>query len=166
MALSEKELRKAVALDAGDPLTHYYLGILLFKQSRLEEAAKALRQCLKLSPDLPSAHLNLGLVLMRMGKRAEGRRHLERFRFITSIATNDHQKRIRVSSRLLAARADLGAGRLDSALALTLEARAIAPKDPTVHRFLAIIYKRQGRLAEGKQAQALADRLTRAGKKQ
>jgi len=156
---AEQELRKAFDLDKKDSLTSYYLGLFLLRQSKLTEAAAMFQHCLKVAPDQPSAHLNLGLTLTRMGEKKKGRRHLDRFKRLTEISSEDHRMRIRVASRLRAASADLAAGRLNAALAVVLEAKALAPAAPAVYRFLVAIYTRQDRASDAKIAQESLDRL-------
>jgi tetratricopeptide (TPR) repeat protein len=160
LARAEEEHRRAAELDAAEPLSHYFLGLLLFKQRRYEEAVSAFERTLRVSPDLPSAHLNLGLALTRLGRDREGREHLERFRSLTEVQLAQDERRLRVATRLQAARVDLEAGRLDSALGFLLEARDLAPEVPAVHALLAAAFDRLGREEEAHGARREAQRLS------
>ncbi len=145
---AERELRAAVEASPEEPLAPYYLGLLLFKNRRYAESAAAFQACLAVSPDLPSAHLNLGYSLVRLGERGRGEAHLETFRRLTGVFLADQERRLKVATRLTAAREDLEAGRVDGALRWALEARDLAPEVPAVHALLAEVYARQGRKEE------------------
>jgi serine/threonine-protein kinase len=70
--------RKATALDAGRPETHYLYGDGLLQAGRLEEALAASQKALALRQDFAEAQCNLGHCLVRMGRFAEGRDALQR----------------------------------------------------------------------------------------
>jgi len=159
---AEEELRQAAASSPQEPLAPYYLGLFLFKARRYAEAAEAFEACLRISPDLPSAHLNLGLSLVRLGQREKGEAHLERFRRLTEVLLKDQERRLKVATRLTAAREEVESGRLEGALRWALEARDLAPEVPAVHALLAEIYARQGRREESERERREFLRLEQA----
>ena len=66
-ALAELYLRRAVLIDPHTSAQYFYLGMIDFKQARLEEAAAKLREAIDRTPDGPTYHLALGLVLWQQG---------------------------------------------------------------------------------------------------
>ena len=63
--LAEEELRKALALEPGDPLAHALLGLCLLDVERYDEAESEARLGVGAAPDFPFAHRALGSVLHR-----------------------------------------------------------------------------------------------------
>jgi tetratricopeptide (TPR) repeat protein len=164
MEKAERELKAAVAADPSHPLGHYHLGTLFKKLDRLEEARAALDACLRLDPDAPSAHLNLGLVLVRLGEKEAGEEHLRVFKQLSSASTEAVRKRLRVTSRLLAARDESRQGRLESALVFAREAEQIGPEIPQVQAMIADLCARLGRKEESDLARREYERLLKAAK--
>jgi hypothetical protein len=73
---SEEELRKASAMDPGNPYAHFALGLLYSHLARSGEARHEFERVLQIDPDDPDAHYQLAILLVEDDPRA-ARRHLE-----------------------------------------------------------------------------------------
>jgi Flp pilus assembly protein TadD len=62
---------RALRVTANNHVAHLNLGVYLFQQERLREAAEQFEQALLLRPNFPQAYSNLGVILEREGRLAE-----------------------------------------------------------------------------------------------
>jgi tetratricopeptide (TPR) repeat protein len=65
----EKTITHALAVDPEDPASLYWLGVLRFRQEKLDEALDALSRSAKFSPNKASTQYYLGNVLAEKGMR-------------------------------------------------------------------------------------------------
>ncbi len=72
-------LERAAAADPTDPNSRYNLGVVCFRQGKLDEAAAAFEAVLALTPDSPDGLFALGLVYAGQDRSAEAQALLERF---------------------------------------------------------------------------------------
>jgi tetratricopeptide (TPR) repeat protein len=75
---AERHYRRALSLDGSNALFHYYYGLHLRRQRRIEEAAAEFRVAVEHDEKLAEAQLNLGLILDESGKEQEGIAALEK----------------------------------------------------------------------------------------
>lgn len=61
-------LKKALALDPEDAVSHYHMGVLLTRNGQLEEALKEYRSAISLDPRNPNYHSQLGMALAQSGQ--------------------------------------------------------------------------------------------------
>jgi len=64
----EAEAREAIRRKPEDPVPHFDLGYVLFRQGRCKEAEDELRASIRLNPDDTLAHDHLGLVLQQQDR--------------------------------------------------------------------------------------------------
>jgi tetratricopeptide (TPR) repeat protein len=62
---AEAELRKSVKLNPADATAHFYLGLALGEEGKLNGAITQYREAILLSPDTAPAHFNLGNALLK-----------------------------------------------------------------------------------------------------
>ncbi len=74
----EDALRRALALRSTDWATHNYLGLLLLRQERFDEATKEFRRVIALNPEIPRGYSNVGTVCYRQGKLDEAEKMFRR----------------------------------------------------------------------------------------
>ncbi len=74
---------EALQRDETDPVTHYNLALASEDLERTTQAVAHYRRALALNPRFADAHYNLGQLLGRLGDRAEGLRHMVRYRQLT-----------------------------------------------------------------------------------
>ncbi len=72
------QLREAVRIEPRSGRAHYYLGVALQTQQRLNEAAAEYQASLALNERFYLAHLNLGSIFLSRRQYAEGKREFER----------------------------------------------------------------------------------------
>ena len=136
-----EQLKQAVSEYAKFMLAYNELGVQYMKLGDLNKADEALRSALKLSPDGPTPLLNHGIVLALMGK------------FDTAVTELDHSLKQREQSangHFYLGQALANLGRFDQAaghLSRAVELGGDEMKD--AHRFLGVIYLRQGERERG-----------------
>jgi Tfp pilus assembly protein PilF len=74
---AERHHRRAIELDSRNALFHYYYGLFLRHQEKLERAEGEFRAALNADARLAEAQMNLGLMLDKAGKESEGVSALE-----------------------------------------------------------------------------------------
>lgn len=74
---------EALQRDETDPVTHYNLALACEDLDRTTQAVAHYRRALALNPRFADAHYNLGQLLGRLGDRAEGLKHMVRYRQLT-----------------------------------------------------------------------------------
>jgi tetratricopeptide (TPR) repeat protein len=97
MNQAEEALRRVVDPEEGEPAFawgHYHLGVVLFVQGRLDEAATHLEQAITIQPLEPEIQEALGRTWRALGREAEGEKHLRqaerlRVRFAPSDSSED-----------------------------------------------------------------------------
>ena len=76
---AETPLRRAVGLDGRQAEYHLYLGHVLGRLERMEEAVEAYRESTRLAPIAPDGWKGLGLAEYNLGRWAEARVALEKY---------------------------------------------------------------------------------------
>jgi len=74
---------EALLREEADPVTHYNLALACEDLEHPAQAVAHYRRALALNPRFADAHYNLGQLLGRLGERAEGLRHMVRYRQLT-----------------------------------------------------------------------------------
>ena len=59
--------RKAIEMDANNPVAHNKLGLALHKKGNVDDAIREYRLAIDITPDNPDIHCNLGLALYEIG---------------------------------------------------------------------------------------------------
>jgi tetratricopeptide (TPR) repeat protein len=67
LKLSEKALRRAIAVEPADGFSHCTLGIVYYSQARYDDAVNALTKALAINPKNATAHRYLGIVAAQKG---------------------------------------------------------------------------------------------------
>jgi tetratricopeptide (TPR) repeat protein len=175
-ALSRGADRSAVA--------HYNLGLVRYRQGRLEEAGEQYDQALRLDPKLADAHNNLGALRFRQGRLEDALAEYDRaLRLNPNLADAhsnlglvryrqgrledalaEYDRALRLNPNLADAHNNLGRmryrqGRLEEALAEYVQALRLNPNLADAHNNLGLALSSQGRLAEGTAQFAEAVRL-------
>jgi len=163
-------IKRALALDAGNPDFHHGLGVAYLGLGRSGEAMASFREALRLRPEHPEAHNDLGDLLAGLGKHDEAAasyRQALRLRpehpqacFSLGLvlerqgkheeAAASYQRALQLRPGYPGAAKNLGIahsrrGRLDEAAAALREALRAQPDDADAHNELGIILARQGR---------------------
>lgn len=73
MQAAEELLKKAIAIDGGDPSAHFELGVIYFSTRRYEDSAKEFERSAELDPANPATHYRLSNVYSRLGKHDAAR---------------------------------------------------------------------------------------------
>jgi tetratricopeptide (TPR) repeat protein len=95
---AEKELRKAIEIDADDPDAHVALGVALRGQKRFDDARAAYERALAVRPDHPAALYDLGILFMDFQQdKARAREHLTAYR---KVAPGNDPRRADAATRL------------------------------------------------------------------
>jgi len=81
---AEDLLRQSIAANAGFWESHFELGVLLERQSRLDDAAKEIRRSAELNANDPAPHYRLARLYARLGKNAEARAEKEAYEKLTA----------------------------------------------------------------------------------
>ncbi|PYU95313.1 MAG: hypothetical protein DMG25_04520, partial [Acidobacteria bacterium] len=68
---AEKELRLALVEDPNHPLANYYLGDILLKSQKADDAVPLLEIAVAANPQLPQAYFQLGKCYVAQGKLQE-----------------------------------------------------------------------------------------------
>ena len=139
--MNEIQLTRLVMSEPNNDTARLYLGILLYEQSRPEEAEPRFRQALALNPDYPEAHYNLGRVLMDKGLYPEAERELREAIRLRPDYPDPHAA---LGTLLLVA------GRDSSAVAEWTEALRLDPDNDQAHYNLGVWLYKQGRKEEAK----------------
>jgi tetratricopeptide (TPR) repeat protein len=147
---AEKELRRALELNAGLPAASALLGEVLSKQGRAVEAEAALRAELRGNPNHFDSHLLLGLLLRQDARVEEARRHLEK---ALVLRPGDPGARYQL------ALVGIAAGELEPARQALEALVREEPSFSEAHVSLAKVYYRLGRRDDGDREQALVRRL-------
>jgi tetratricopeptide (TPR) repeat protein len=135
VTLWEDVVRKSPEKERG----HTNLGLVYYKQGRLEEAAKEYITAIRLNPDYAEAHNNLGLVYYLQGRVEE--------------AIQQYMTALKLTHGFAKAHNNLGVayykqGRLGEAIQEYTTALELRPDDPDPHNNLGNAYATQGRLEE------------------
>lgn len=76
---AEAIFREATGRDPTSVEAHFYLGVVLSQQGKLEDAIQAYRAALRLEPNLAEAHWNLGLIYAHLKRFNEAIAEFQRF---------------------------------------------------------------------------------------
>jgi Flp pilus assembly protein TadD len=76
---AEKNLREAVGYDARLPKARYYLGLVLEKEGKYNEALQALKDAAALDPAYAEPHYLLGRIYQRLGQSELAKNEIQRF---------------------------------------------------------------------------------------
>ncbi len=136
-----KEIESYVQKHPADPLGHYYLAQLTWRDHP-QQAADALTTALKLDPRLAAAHLNLGWLLNREGKTADAIKHFERASELTPTDC-------RALDQLGAAYVAID--RAADAETVLRRAVALSPNDPEILMHLGRALMENGKAAEARE---------------
>jgi tetratricopeptide (TPR) repeat protein/mono/diheme cytochrome c family protein len=134
--LRESLLRRDLALDPGNWVLHYNLGLSLQTQGKLDDAAEHLRRAIELEPSNANAYTSLGNVL-QLGGRLE-------------LAVATYQEALRIDPQHGEALFNLALayqalGRHDEAIKVYRQALSKNPNDPEVHVNLGNALAAQGK---------------------
>lgn len=148
-ALAEKELRRALTLNPGEPSATLALADLLSEQGKDLEAEKLFRALLKENPDNLDARTGLAVLLEQQGKSREA---LEMLSSLPEDAprVKDARQRLRIEQLKESARRHRAAGSLAEASRALEDAVVLDPDNPWVRFDLAETYKKQGRFYEAR----------------
>jgi len=136
-------IRRAIAVNGGQPYYHLHLGLAARNLGRLDEAEASYRRALDLKSDLVEAHHGLGMVLQAFGRHGEAVASYDR-----ALALNPAlpETFVRRGSALMAL------GRPDEAVASHDRAIALRPDFPEAHASRATALHVRGRLDEALEA--------------
>ena len=153
LAESERELRRATAVDPGHADALFNLGAVLDQQGSHGEAEDYLRKAAGLQPGNADFRYRLASVLKKNGKSGEAALQLDRFRDLRERT----QKERRASVLMRRAEASLQAGDPVEAKKLYQQAIRLNPQHAEAHLNLGVAYERlgQGALAEAMFRKAL-----------
>jgi protein O-GlcNAc transferase len=147
---AEAAYRGALAADPNVPRGHYSLGLLLYKQRRYSEAARAFDRELAADADYPPALQYRAELELDRGDTAAALPLLER---LTSVAPG-HAEGWRALGR-----ARIDQGRPAEAAAALRRSIELSPEDPSAHFLLGRAYAEAGRGAEAAAAFSRAAEL-------
>jgi Flp pilus assembly protein TadD len=139
-AQAQTELQEAVRLAPDDPDTHQYMGALLIRMRRPEEAATELQLALKLAPNSAATKAALGVALGMQAGRTDD-----------AITAFDEALRLDPNMRLAARDLQFitaARERAQQDLALRRSSVQKAPSDPEAHYRLALALARLGQIPE------------------
>jgi len=74
---------EALSREESDPVTHYNLALACEDLDKPAKAVAHYRRAIALNPRFADAHYNIGQLLSRLGDRADGLRHMVRYRQLT-----------------------------------------------------------------------------------
>jgi protein O-GlcNAc transferase len=94
-----EQLEKILALDPGDPVTHFGLGGAYSETQQWEQAAAAYRKAIELKPDYTAAYNGLTEALRALGRTDELRTMLEKG-IAVGTRTGDHIPTEKMKARL------------------------------------------------------------------
>jgi len=168
---SETLFRHALSVTKGNYLAHDNLGVALYNQGRLGEAADHFSKAVALDPDYADTQANLGTVLMQMGRTDEAARHLKIALRLDNNLADAHNsfgillveqgkpadaiKHYREALRIDPDNADTyfniacafaELGKLDDAVKNYSEALRLRPDDAGAHTNLGIVLMRMGQV--------------------
>jgi tetratricopeptide (TPR) repeat protein len=86
LADAERLYREAIAMEDGDAVAHFNLGVVLEDLKRIEEAAAAYSAAIARDAALADAHYNLALVYEALARPREALRHMSQYRRLTGAA--------------------------------------------------------------------------------
>lgn len=118
------QLPKAPPLVPEDAAAHLNLGVVRFRQGRLEDAHASTLRALALVPDAALAHQNLGVVLARMNRLEEA---LVCYRRALALKPDDAGVQMNLGVALVQM------DRLDEAVTWLRRALALDPDNPRIH---------------------------------
>ena len=127
---AETELQAALRNDAGDYRALNLLGIIRAQQSRNGEAEQLFKQAIEKKADFTSAHVSLGLLYVQINQPDKAIAELQLA--LTLDPTREDALTPLLGLWRSQARAAMQAGDPEKGLALLIEARKAAPKDPAV----------------------------------
>jgi len=139
---SEALFTHTIQVTEDNDIAHANLGLVLYRQDRVDEAVEHYRRALVLHPRYAVVHFNLGLALEDKGLFDEA---VDNWRQAAQ-AVHDkhlHYHAIRNLGRLLGRQ-----GKLDEALTYCRQALDMNPDDPDTNLILADLYTRMGRFDE------------------
>ncbi len=148
-ASAESCYRLVIAGNATNPAWHYYLGVTLLEQGKLDEAARSLEQMLQFTPGYTAALLRLGEIERRLG-------HYDRamIRYDEAFATDVDQERALLGRAQVMLQLD-DPQRAETQLR---QALALTPEFGKARYALGLALRRQNRLDEARDEFARAER--------
>jgi len=141
--------RRALKLKPELQNVHFAIGNLYWKRSNLDEALPELKKELELQPAHPQALYEIGDTLIAQFKEDEAEKYLLR-----CLKSQPNM----VEALLAIERIYNAKGAHEKSLAILQKVTELAPKDPTPHYRMSVIYRKQGKL---ELAQACAERFER-----
>ena len=138
---SETLFRHAIAVTENNYEAHQFLGFVLKREGRFDEAIAQFNEVLKMAPDSAAAHTCLGDALVLTGQREEGMKELE-----TAIRLDPAY----ADAHCFLANALSMQSRDDEAIRQYEEAIRLNPNFPAAHNNLGTIFWKQGRLLEAR----------------
>jgi tetratricopeptide (TPR) repeat protein len=147
---SETLFRHAIAVTENNYEAHQYLGFVLKREGRFDEAMVQFNEVLKMAPDNLAAHTCLGDALVLTGHRDEGVRELETAIRLDPTYADAHGF---LANALSMQQRD------DEAIRQYEEAIRLNPDFPAAHNNLGTILWKQGRLQEARDHFSEAVRL-------
>jgi tetratricopeptide (TPR) repeat protein len=136
---AEDAFRKALALDAADPQSHYNLAALMGQLGRKQEAAASYREAVRLQPAFAEAHFNLGNLYCDFDRLADAEAC-----YLAAIAARPNY--LKALSSLAAVQSLQG--RFDETEPLWRRVLAVEPNHVEALYRLGSLLQTQGRLAE------------------
>ena len=145
-----EEYRKALALAANDPRTHFLLGLSLLEQGSLPEAAQEFRTSLQFDPQGSSAKYHLAYTLIQMQQKEEGKK------LLMEVVQQDPRY---ADAFYQLAKLQMEQGDTKTAIA-NLEAGAqLTPDSEYIHYQLALAYRRDSRPQDAEREMQLYETL-------
>jgi tetratricopeptide (TPR) repeat protein len=135
-------ISKALAINPGDPLAHYNLGLALRELGRLEDAVASYGKALAIKPDYIEAESNRGNALQELGRLDD--------------AVDSHKKVLTINPDYAEAHFNLGnalhqLGRLEDAADSYRRAVQLKPEFAAAHNNLGSVFHDQEKLDEAEQ---------------
>jgi tetratricopeptide (TPR) repeat protein len=137
------------------------IGQIHLNASRFEAAEIPLRRAVALDPNLAQARYAFGITLHRLGRGDESKEHLDAFHRLQSARFEAQRQKYVIDTTMADGDRHAQAGRLEEAVAAYEKAAALGAP-PEVHRRLAGVYLKLGRVDDSARAQAMYDKR-RAG---
>jgi tetratricopeptide (TPR) repeat protein len=147
---SETLFRHAIAVTENNYEAHQYLGFVLKREGRFDEAIAEFNEVLEIAPDIVAAHTCLGDALVLSGQKEEGVKELE-----TAIRLDPTY----ADAHCFLANALSMQNREAEAIRQYEEAIRLNPNFPAAHNNLGTILWKQGRLPEARDHFSEAVRL-------
>ena len=149
------ELIAALLIDPLDAGAHFGIGQIHLNAGRYDEAVTALRRAVGLSENHAEARYALATALMRSGNTQEAAREFDRVQQAQRQALADRRRTMLLDVLKEEAALRTAEGNYGAAIALYEKAIALGA-DPAVHRELAALYMKVGRVDDAARAKARA----------